>query len=60
MIYKKKLNDCKSWNGPWTSSDELLKVLHARPDRQNFILNPELAYFSNTHRTDKIQRSELY
>ena len=59
-IIKRLLNDCKSWNGPVTSCEELMKVLNERPGRQHFILRTELSYFSNTHRTDKIQRPDLY
>ena len=34
----KLLKDCKSWNGPVTSSEEL-KVLKSRPDQEKFILH---------------------
>ena len=57
---KKLLIDCKTWNGPVTSGEELIKAMKSRPSQEVFILRTELAYYTHTHRTDKIQRPELY
>ena len=54
------LIDCKTWNGPVTSGEELIKAMKSRPSQEKFILRTELAYYTHTHRTDKIQRPELY
>ena len=54
------LSDCKSWRGPVTSAVEILEVLKRNPDKQKFILRTELAYFTDTHKTEKIQRPDLF
>ena len=59
-MIKKLLADCKSWNGPATSSDELFQIIMGRPHQEKFTLRTEFAYFSHTHRADKVQRPELY
>ena len=48
------LSDCKSCGGPVTSAVEILEVLKRNPDKQKFILRTELAYFTHTHKTEKI------
>ena len=37
----KLLKDCKTWNGPVTSSNELINILKTRPCQQRFILRTE-------------------
>ena len=54
------LSDCKSWRGPVKSAVEILEVLKRNPDKQKFILRTELAYFTDTHKTEKIQRPDLF
>ena len=56
------LSDCKSWRGQVTSTVEILEVLKRNPDKQKFILRlrTELAYFTDTHKTEKIQRPDLF
>ena len=56
----KLMKDCKSWNGPVTLSEELIKVLKSRSDQEKFILRTELTYFTHTYKTNKAPRSELY
>ena len=48
----KLLKDCKTWNGPVTSSNELINILKTHPCQQRFILRTELAYFMHTHKTE--------
>ena len=48
----KLLKDCKTWNGPVTSSNEQINNLKTRPGQQRFILRTELAYFMHTHKTE--------
>ena len=56
---KKLLNDCKVWSGPCTTAEELLEVLQKRPSQVEFIVKTEMAYYSSTHKNDKMQRPEL-
>ena len=37
-----------------------MQILKCRPNQEKSILRTELAYFSHTHKTDKVQRPELY
>ena len=57
---RKLLIDCKSWSGPFTSPQEMLRVINERPDRAEHILRTEIAYLAHTQRTDKIARPGLY
>ena len=59
-LMKKLLADCKSWNGPFTSGEEMITVIKSRPDQEEFIVKTELAFFAHTHKKDKIQRPELF
>ena len=38
----------------------MMRIIKSRPDQEEFIVKTELAYFAHTHKTDKIQRPELY
>ena len=58
-LIKKLLADCKSWNGPFTSGEEMITVIKSWHDQKEFIVKTELAFFTHTHKTDKIQRPEL-
>ena len=49
---KKLLNDCKSWLGPCTPMDELMKVIRNNGDRSEFIVKTELAYCIHSHKAD--------
>ena len=57
---KKLLKDCKTWSGPFTSGEELIRTIKLRPDKENFVVKTEMAYFAYSHRSDKLQRPELY
>ena len=59
-LIKKLLADCKSWNRPFTLGEEMIQVIKSRPDQEEFIVKTELAFFSHTHKTDKLQRPELF
>ena len=60
VMVMRLLSDCKSWGGPATSAEEILEVLKRNPDKQKFILRTELAYFTHTNKTEKIQRPDLF
>ena len=47
----KQTRNCKSWNGPFASGKEMIKVIKSRPDQEEFIVKTELAYVY-TRRTD--------
>ena len=57
---KKLLSDCKSWLGPCTSMDELMKVIRNNGDRSEFIVKTELAYYIHSHKADRFQHPELF
>ena len=57
---KKLLEDCKTWSGPCTASEELLSVLKRQPEQAEFIVKTELAFFVHTHRADRLQCPELF
>ena len=54
---KKLLKDCKTWGGPCTSSEELFNVIKTQPE---YIVKTEMAYFSHTHKSEKIQCPSLF
>ena len=54
------LNECKSWSGPFTSTEEMLKAIKERPDRGDQILRTEISYLAHTQKADKLVRPELY
>ena len=53
---------CKSWHGPCTNIEELELILKKNPDpdKQEYIVRIELAYYRQCHRSDIIYRKELY
>ena len=55
----KLLEDCKSWGGPITSTDELHYILKGK-DNHRQILKTEMAYYAHTHKADKIACRYLY
>ena len=54
-LIKKLLADCKSWNRPFTSGDEMMRIIKSQPDQEEFIVKTESTYFAHTHKSDKIQ-----
>ena len=52
---RKLLEDCKSWGGPITSTDELRYILKGK-DNHHQILKTEMAYYAHMHKADKIAR----
>ena len=57
---KKLLKDCKAWGGPCASCEELLAVLSSRPEKSEFIVKTEMAYYAQTHKQEKIQTPDLF
>ena len=57
---KKLLADCKTWSGPCTTAEELLEILSKRQVQTEFIVKTEMAFYANTHKTDKMQYPEVY
>ena len=51
---------CKSWSGPSTNTEELKVILSQRPDMQEVIVRTELSYYRQCHRSDILNRRELY
>ena len=56
----KLLQNCKSWGGSATSTEELKPSLQEKPDQQVTIVKTELAYYVHTHKADKITRPHLF
>ena len=54
IMIRKLLMDCKSWDGPSTSSEYLFEVIQFK---KHLLFKPS---FVNTHKADKFQRPELY
>ena len=57
---KKLLADCKTWSGPSTTAEELLEILSKIQGQTEFIVKTKMAYYANTHKTDKMQYLKLY
>ena len=57
---KRLLQDCKSWQVPCLSCDELMVILKKHPERKAFIVKTEMAYYAHIHKADKIARPDLF
>ena len=57
---KTMLTDCKSWGGRCASVDELQLILRQNPDRSEKVIKTGMAFYSHTHKADKIERPELF
>ena len=58
---KKLLSNCKTWEGPCcTSPAELQQVMKGNPEKQETIVRTELAFYSHTHKPQKIARPDLF
>ena len=55
----KLLTQCKSWNGPITSVEELNVILKGKPNAEE-IVKTELTYYRNTHRSEVIASPNLF
>lgn len=51
---------CKSWGGPCTNIDEIELIIGQKPEMQEVIVRTELSYFRQCHRSDIINRKDLY
>ena len=41
---KKHLKDCKTWSGPFTSGEELIRAIKLRPEKEDFVVKTEMRY----------------
>ena len=47
--YMKKLSeDCNTWLGPFIPGEELIREMKLRPEKENFVVQPEMTYFTHT------------
>ena len=56
----KLLGQCKSWNGPVTSVEELNAILKKRATNAEEIVKTELTYYRNTHRSEVVASPLLF
>ena len=56
---RRLLQDCKSWGGPATTSEELHVVLNGK-DNQQHILRTEMSYYVHTHKAQKVTHKDLF
>ena len=54
---QKFLQQCKQWNGPATSVEELHTILNLNPDKREKIVQTELSFYRDTHKAAVIQQS---
>ena len=54
------MQQCKSWNGPCTTQDELESVLASHPRIQEKIVKVESTYYRHTHKPEVIARPDLF
>jgi hypothetical protein len=55
---KKLLQECKSWGGPATTSEELISIISGR-DNAHHVLRTEVAYYAHTHKAQRILNKDL-
>ena len=61
MLYTfKLLQQCKTWNGPATSVEEVYSILQPNPENAGKIVRTEIAYYRNTHKIEVMYRPELF
>ena len=53
------MKNCTTWLGPFTSG-ELIRAIKLSSEKENVIVKTELAYFADTHCSDKLQWPELH
>ena len=56
----KLLVQCKSWNGPVSSIEELNAILKKKPNNSEENVKTELTYYRNTHRSEVIASPSLF
>ena len=57
---KKLLTNCKSWRGQYPSSAAVLQqVIKENPDKQKTIVRIEIAFYSHTHKSQKIAQTRF-
>ena len=57
---QKCLQQCKGWNGPATSVEELHTILNLNPDNREKIVRTELSFYRDAHKADVIQQPDLF
>ncbi len=56
----KLLITCKTWTGPCTSREELLRIIQGHPDIEKKIVQTELAYYIHSHPSERASHPELF
>ena len=56
----KFLQQCKQWNGPATSVEELHIILNLNPDKREKIVQTELSVYQDTHKAAVIQQQDFF
>ena len=57
---QKFLQQCKQWNGPATSVEELHTILNLNPDKREKIVQTELSFYRDTHKAAVIQQQDFF
>ena len=54
------MQQCKEWNGPPTSVEELRSILNSYPDQRYKIVRTDLSFYRDTHKADVNQQPDLF
>ena len=54
------MQQCKQWNGPANSVEELHAILNSNPDKREKIVQTELSFYQDTHKADVIKQTDLF
>ena len=60
MYTQKCLQQCKQWNRPATSVEELRTIWNSNADKREKIIRTELSFYRDTHKADVIQQPDLF
>ena len=54
------MQQCKQWNGPANSVEEIHTILNSNPDKREKIVQTELSFYQDTHKADVIKQTDLF
>ena len=54
------MQQCKQWNGPANSVEELHTILNSNPDKREKIIQTELSFYQDTHKVDVVKQTDLF